>query len=157
MFLNAVNEILVFSLWKSGRYFMYHQVENSESQQDPHNAFHVVFMDLTTNSKFCCILHQQIRFCNWGREVVLCTVITHVCIYIHTHTHTGGHEWVWIPLQIKFLYSVGADWLEIFTLNWKHWLKVEWIGLCVKGLICTVNRLYWWEKAKNFGNIFGPQ
>jgi len=56
-FLNAVDEILIFNVLQHGGYFMYHHDQHSGSLHGPDNALHVVFMDLTTNSNFCYILH----------------------------------------------------------------------------------------------------
>jgi len=64
LILNAVGEILIFNLLKPGGYFMFQQVQLSESLHGPENAFHAFFMNLTTNSNFYYILHEQIGFCN---------------------------------------------------------------------------------------------
>ena len=45
----------------------------------------------------------------------------------------------------------GSDQLKIFILNQKDWLSVaEWIGLGLKGLICTIEKqLYHRERQKH--------
>lgn len=42
--------------------------------------------------------------------------------------------------NIFALLTTRAEWLKIFTLNWKDWLTVaEWLVFNVKDLICTID------------------
>jgi hypothetical protein len=51
----------------------------------------------------------------------------------------GGFRW-W-RRNIFALLPTRAEWLKIFTLNWKDWLTVaEWLVFDVKDLICTIDK-----------------
>ena len=58
------------------------------------------------------------------------------------------------PLQER------VDRLKIFTLNWIDWLSVaEWLGLGLKGLICTIDRQWCYQEIQKHvqpSQVAGP-